>query len=137
MFTFRTVGINRKAFQTLIMRKGVVNRNWAFEEDDLQQMLFSTKNNFKKNFRDYIPTDMRRVKDYPPNHDLVKFCDIVTNFVRDFLCEVYKSSSCEASSLRLQRHMDNDTELQAFLGDLAGELGLSQSNELAKFDDIV
>ncbi|KAG7370111.1 hypothetical protein IV203_027857 [Nitzschia inconspicua] len=79
MFTYRTIGINLKAYHTLVKRKGVVNRNWAFEEDDLQTLLESTPNTFKKNFKHYIPESMRNVKDYPVNQDLTEFCNVITN----------------------------------------------------------
>jgi hypothetical protein len=59
IFTFRTIGINNKAHRTLLVKKGIVNRNWAFEDDDLQKLLHDTECSFKKNFMDYIPESMR------------------------------------------------------------------------------
>lgn len=138
IFTFHTISINNKAYKTLIMRKGVVNRNWAFEEDDLQQLFFSSKNNFKKNFRDHIPESMRDVEDFPANHDLVNFCDIVTNLVRGYLFEVYSSPGSDSGSKRrLQRSMNNDSYLHDFLENLAGHLGLVRGRDLSEFDDVV
>jgi hypothetical protein len=138
IFTYRTISINSKAYRTLTMRKGVINRSWAFEEDDLQELLYATKNSFKKNFKDYIPESMKDVSDYPANQDLVAFADAVTELVRDFLCVVYDSPGETASEKRrLQRNMNNDPDLHAFLQGLAGELGLVQSQDLLAFDDIV
>lgn len=144
IFTYRTIGINNKAYRTLTMRKGVINRNWAFEEDDLQELLYATKNNFKKNFKDYIPESMRDVADYPANQDLVAFADAVTELVHDFLCVIYGSSTAGGGSnnsdiekRRLQRNMNNDRDLQAFLEGLASELDLVQSQDLLEFDDVV
>lgn len=120
------------------MRKGVINRSWAFEEDDLQELLYATKNSFKKNFKDYIPESMKDVSDYPANQDLVAFADAVTELVHDFLCVVYDSPGKTASEKRrLQRNMDNDKDLHAFLQGLAGALGLVQSQDLFAFDDVV
>ncbi|KAG7345038.1 hypothetical protein IV203_032569 [Nitzschia inconspicua] len=122
----------------LVKRKGVVNRNWAFEEDDFQTLLESTPNTFKKNFKHYIPESMRKVKDYPVNQDLTEFCDVITNLVRKFLLIVYGSSgSKNTKSCRLKRNMDNDPELQSFLEGLANSLDLVHSRDLSSFDDIV
>ncbi len=138
IFTYRTIGINNKACRTLIMRKGVVSRNWAFEEDDLQELLFATKCNFKKNFRDHIPDCMKDVPEYPANKDLVMYCDAVTELVRDFLSIVYDSPGVSAIERRqLQRNMDNDPELQLFLEGLAGQLGLVKNQDLTAFCDVV
>jgi hypothetical protein len=138
MFTFRTIAINSKAYRTLIRRKGVVTRNWAFEEDELQNLLEGTPNTFKKNFKEYIPESMRNVKEFPANQDLTEFCDVVTNFVKKFLLIVYGSSQDEATESRqLKRNMDNDPALQAFLAELAKGLDIVQSRDLSSFNDIV
>ncbi|KAG7344774.1 hypothetical protein IV203_032305 [Nitzschia inconspicua] len=138
IFTYRTIGINLKAYHTLVKRKGVVNRNWAFEEDDLQNLLESTPNTFKKNFKHYIPESMRNVKDYPVNQDLTEFCDVITKLVKNFLLIVYGSAgSKNTKSCHLKRNMDNDPELQSFLEGLAKSLDLVHSRDLSSFDDIV
>lgn len=138
IFTFRTIGINSKAYKTLVQRKGVVNRNWAFKEDDLQSLLEGAPNTFKKNFKDYIPESMRDVDDFPPNQDLTEFCDVVTKLVKKFLLIVYGTVGDESSkSRRLKRNMDNDPALQAFLGGLAQGLDLIRSRDLSSFDDVV
>ncbi|KAL3903183.1 MAG: hypothetical protein SGARI_005489 [Bacillariaceae sp.] len=138
MFTFRTVGINAKAYRTLIQRKGVVNRNWAFEEDSLEELLESTPNTFKKNFKEYIPKSMRDVKEFPANQDLTEFADIVTLLVRKMLCIIYDSPDNKwKATPRLMRNMSNDSDLQKFLGVLADELGLVQTRDLSSFTDIV
>jgi hypothetical protein len=138
IFTYRTISINSKAFLTLTMPKGVINRNWAFEDDDLQKLLETTPCTFKKNFRDYIPASMRDVKEYPANQDLVVFCDAVTELVRDFLAIVYDSPGTgELERSQLMRNMKNDKDLQAFLEALAGQLGLAKSTDLSTFGDIV
>jgi hypothetical protein len=138
IFTFRTIGINSKAYLTLIQRKGIVNRNWAFEADDLQELLKHAPNTFKKNFKEYIHESMRNVIDYPPNQDLTDFCDVVTKLVHDFLCVIYESpGDDETERYRLQRNIDNDPAFQAFLRGLADELDLVPSRDLSSFDDIV
>ena len=163
IFTFRTIAINAKAYKTLIRPNGVVNRNWAFEGDDLQEMVMNTPNTFKKNFMDYIPESMRDVDEYPANQDLTQFCNAVHELVHDFLWIVYGDNSVtrkihqrgsvdgvssrinqrkikHADGLgetRLQRNLDNDPALQAFLVGLAKGLGLVASSDLASFDDIV
>lgn len=138
IFTFRTIGINSKAYKTLVQRKGVVNRSWAFKEDDLHSLLEGSPNTFKKNFKHYIPESMRDVDDFPPNQDLTEFCDVVTNLVKKFLLIVYGPVGDKSSeSRRLKRNMDNDLALQAFLGGLAKGLDLIHSRDLSSFDDIV
>ena len=81
---------------------------------------------------------MRDVKEYPANHDLVAFCDAVTELVRDFLAIVYDSPGTgELERSQLMRNMTNDKDLQAFLEALAGQLGLAKSTDLSTFSDIV
>jgi hypothetical protein len=138
IFTFRTIGINSKAYRTLIRPKGVVNRNWAFEEDDLQDLLENTPNTFQKNFKDYIPASMQSVEEFPVNQDLTEFCEAVTNLVRRYLLLVYESPGDKAAQKRrVQRNVNNDAALQDFLGGLATELGLVQSRDLSSFEDVV
>ena len=138
IFTYRTISINTKAFLTLTMPKGVVNRNWAFEDDALQELLKSTPCTFKKNFKDYIPASMRDVKEYPANHDLVVFCDAVTQLVRDFLAIIYDSPGTgEQGRNQLMRNINNDKDFQAFLDALAKDLGLVKVTDLSTFSDIV
>jgi hypothetical protein len=45
--------------------------------------------------------------------------------------------SASSEKRRLQRNMDNDKDLHAFLQGLAGALGLVQSQDLFAFDDVV
>lgn len=137
IFTYRTISINNKARLTLTMRRGIINRNWAFEEDDLQELLIATKNNFQKNFCNHLPKSMEGVKDFPANHDLKEYTKIVTELVEKMLKVIYESPGDNAHNTRLQRNMDSDPDLQAFLECLASELGLVQSSDLSSFVDVV
>jgi hypothetical protein len=163
IFTYRTISINTKAYLTLTMPNGVINRNWAFQDDDLQRLLETTPCTFKKNFKDYIPASMRDVKEYPANHDLVVFCDAVTELVRDFLTIVYDApgtlekrsqlkgnmkndndlqgclepGTWEKERPQLMRNIKSDKDLQKFLEALAKQLGLVKGTDLSSFSDIV
>ena len=148
IFTYRTVGINFKAYRTLMLRKGVVNRNWAFEDDDLQELVFTVPSNFKKKFPNNIPESMRTVPGslYPMNEDVPKFWEIVRELVHDFLCVIYDAPEKVQETTkeedgrehrRMQRNMDNDQGLQGFLQGLASGLGMLQSRDLSSFDDVV
>lgn len=151
IFTFRTIAINSKAYKTLVGRLGVVNRNWAFETDDLQDLIRDTKIGFKKKFTDNISKDMEKAPNYPVNEDLPRFYRIVRKFVDGFVRIVYdgpKTTTCiddagcskgqnRGSDSCIQRNIDNDDEFQTFLWAVADGLALDKRQELTKFDDIV
>lgn len=138
IFTFRSIGINNKAYKTLIDRKGVVNRNWAFETDDLESLISNTKVSFKKKFTDYIPESMRgEGANYPVVEDLQDFYEIVKELVTNYVRIIYDAAgSGDIEKARLQRNMDEDDELQAFLGGLAEGLGFDQRLELQAFEEV-
>jgi hypothetical protein len=146
MFTYGTIAINQKAYKTLVPRNGVISRCWAFENEALQDLMFSTECTFKKRFTDHIHESMRDVEIFPANKDMNDFWTIVREMVHDILCAIYdapeqiksnKSTGNEREQRRLQRSIDNDEHFQAFLGALSSDLGLLQSRDLEKFDDIV
>jgi len=142
IFTYRSIAINLKAYRTLMMRKGVVNRNWAIEDDDLQTILAKTQCDFKTKFPDQIPESMRDVdpKIYPINEDLPKYWEIVRELVHDFLCAIYDcpvKDQTEAEKQRLERNLAYDADLQNFLKELATGLELLQGRDLSDFDGVV
>lgn len=138
IFTFRTVAINSKAHKTLIDRKGIVNRNWAFETDDLQELISETKVLFKKDFKDYIPPCMIEAPNYPVNEDIPAFKNIIHGFVEGYIRLVYDAPSTGGlNDSRLQRSIDADVHLQDFLRDLSRGLGIDKRQELTSFADIV
>ena len=61
IFTYRTIAINGKAYETLIRPKGVINRAWALEGASLEDLLYAAPNKFKKILIDQIPESMRVV----------------------------------------------------------------------------
>lgn len=138
-FTFKTIGINSKAHKTLLGRKGIVNRNWAFETEALQSLISNTKVSFKKKFTDYVPESMRKEEqNYPVKQDLEDFYRIVKELVTNFFLITYDAaeSGVQDKVAGLQTNLDEDLELQAFLVGLSEGLGLDRLVELQSFEEI-
>lgn len=116
IFTYSTAEINFNAYDTLICRKGLVERIWAFTSDALQDLLKDLRKDYKfKPLPFHIDESMRSLpsEQFPPNEDLPEFWGIVREFVANFFDIVYHGS---------EEEMDRDWDLCKFLDVLSDQL---------------
>lgn len=105
-------------------------RIWAFEQEDLQDILKDYKNDYQfKLSSDRIPPSMKDVPEYfyPANHDVPRFFDIFLQFTHAYLDIIYLGSN--------QRMLD-DAMLSACLDELAGRLKLDRDKDFGSMEKV-
>jgi len=129
LFTFRTITINMNAFKNLYSHKGFIERIWAFEGDEVQNLIAGFKDDYKFcTLPENIPKCMQDVENYPVNKDIPRFWKVMRDFVHDYLMEIY---------LHNPQNLWDDKEMQSCLQEIAEGLNLNKETDLASFDQVV
>lgn len=142
-FTYHTVSINYQAAISLVNKRGLVNRIWAFDYDEFLKVCdyISIHYRFRK-LPEFIPSSMTPEaagmshdewdKIYPIYHDLHAFWDIIRDYVADFFKINYNLSSANGYD-----HLPNDDNIMNFIYEICKQLGISGINSLNDLIDLL
>lgn len=142
-FTYHTVSVNYQAAVSLVNKRGLVHRIWAFDYDEFLKVCdYASMNYAFRLLPDFISETMHPNENnateedwdkvYPIYHDLNKFWDIIQTYLENFFKINYGLSAKDGND-----HLPEDKYISNFISEICKQLGIPGITSLQRFIDVL
>jgi hypothetical protein len=150
-FTYHTVSVNYQAAVSLINRRGLVHRIWAFDYDEFLKLCDYISTNYKfRLLTEFISPSMSPEKNnkskeewdkvYPIYNDVKNFWKIIQRYVAKFF-EINYNLRVEIDDDHQENKSDDklpvDSYITDFIDELCKQLGIPGITSLKRFVDVL